>query len=198
MAELDTGRIAVAALAVADARGAAGFTMRAVAEALGVTPMALYHHVADKAALAALLVDAAIGEQPLPPSTGDWREDLWAMARWTRESRRTHPAVPHIRRAYRVWTSATLQMTERWLSLWQQSGLPPQKALTAAGASSLAITGAVEEETVLRELARPTPAELALLPNARTMFDAARDRDAEYELLVRALIDGLYARLSGA
>ncbi|HEY1750207.1 MAG TPA: TetR/AcrR family transcriptional regulator C-terminal domain-containing protein [Caulobacteraceae bacterium] len=196
MAELDAGRIAAAALAVADARGLAGFTMRAVAEALAVTPMALYHHVKDKAALAALVVDAAIGEQPLPAPTGDWREDLWAMARWTRESRRAHPALAHIRRAYGVWTQASLQMTERWLSLWQQSGLPLAAALTAARTSSLAVVGLVEEEAAFRGLDRPADAALAWLPNARLMFDAPPDYDADFELLSRALIAGLHARLS--
>jgi AcrR family transcriptional regulator len=196
LAELDTGRIAAAALAVADERGFSGFTMRAVAKALGVTPMALYHHVADKAALAALLVDAAISEQPLPPPTGDWQDDLWSMARWMRDSRRAHPVVSHIRRTYRVWTNASLQMTERWLSLWQQSGLPLDKAVVAATTSSLAIVGMVEEESAFNEMARPTAAALSWLPNARMVFDAKPDRDAEFELLVRSLIEGLHARLA--
>ena len=195
MAELDPGRIAAAALAVADAEGAAGFTMRAVAQALGVTPMALYHHVQDKAALASLLVDAAIREHPLPPPTGDWRDDLWTIARWTRDSRAAHPAVAHIRRAYRVWTGASLEMTERWLGHWRESGLAPDRALAAATTSSLAIVGIVEEESVFRELARPGDDALAQLPGARQVFAARHDRDAEFELLVRALIDGLHARL---
>ena len=196
MADLDPARIAAAALAVADAHGAAGFTMRAVAQALGVTPMALYHHVEDKAALATLMVDAAIGQHPLPPPTGDWRDDLWIIARWTRESRAAHPALAHIRRAYRVWTSASLEMTERWLSHWRESGLAPDKALLAATTSSLAIVGIVEEESVFRNLARPADGALTQLPSARQMFNARHDRDAEFELLVRALIDGLYAKLS--
>jgi AcrR family transcriptional regulator len=195
-AELDRERIAAAALGVADMGGAEGFTMRAVAEALGVTPMALYHHVKDKAALAALLVDAAIGEHPLPQPTGVWQDDLWTMARWMRESRRIHPAVASIRRAYHVWTDATLQMTERWFSLWQQSGLPFEQALTAATTSSMAIVGLVEEEAMFREMARPPDTALAWLPNARSMFDARHDRDAEFELVIRALIDGLHARLA--
>ena len=141
VADLDRERIAAAALAVADAHGAAGFTMRAVAEALGVTPMALYHHVEDKAALAALLVDAAIREQPLPPPGGDWREDLWTIARWMRASRAAHPAVAQIRRAYRVWTSASLEMTERWVGSWRAERYSPDRALVAATASSLAIVG---------------------------------------------------------
>jgi AcrR family transcriptional regulator len=193
--ELDPDRIAAAALAVADAHGVSGFTMRAVAQALGVTPMALYHHVEDKAALAALLVDAAIGERPLPPPTGVWRDDLWTIARWMRDSRAAHPAVAQIRRAYRVWTSATLEMTERWLVHWRQSGLAPDKAVVAATTSSLAIVGIVEEESVFRGLARPAGDALSQLPSARQMFEARHDRDAEFELLVRALIDGLYGRL---
>jgi AcrR family transcriptional regulator len=193
--ELDPARIAAAALAVADAKGAAGFTMRAVAQALGVTPMALYHHVEDKAALAALLVDAAIGQHPLPPPTGVWQDDLWTIARWMRDSRAAHPAVAHIRRAYRVWTGASLEMTERWLGHWRQSGLAPDKALIAATTSSLAIVGIVEEESVFRDLARPADDALSQLPGARQLFEARHDRDAEFELLVRALIDGLHARL---
>jgi AcrR family transcriptional regulator len=194
--ELDAARIAAAALAVADAGGVEGFTMRAVAQALGVTPMALYHHVEDKAALAALLVDAAIRERPLPPPSGAWREDLWTIARWTRDSRAAHPAVAQIRRAYRVWTGASLEMTERWLGHWRESGLAHDKALLAATTSSLAIVGIVEEESVFRDLARPADDALSQLPGARQVFAARHDRNAEFELLVRALIEGLYARLA--
>ena len=83
MPELSPDRIAAAALAVADAGGMSGFTMRAVADALGVTPMALYHHVKDKSALAALAGRRGDREQPLPQPTGEWANDLWTMARWT-------------------------------------------------------------------------------------------------------------------
>jgi len=134
----------------------------------------------------------------MPEPTGAWRDDLWTIARWTRESRRAHPAVARIRRAYHVWTNASLQMTERWLSLWQQSGLALDDALTAATTSSMAIVGLVEEEAMFQEMARPEAAALSWLPNARLMFNARRNRDAAFELAVRALIDGLYARLTGS
>ena len=196
MAELDRDRIAAAALAVADAHGLSGFTMRAVAKALGVTPMALYHHVEDKAALASLVVDAAIRERPLPAPTGAWQDDLWAMALWTRESTAAHPVVAHIRRAYGVWTSSSLQMTERWLGHWRQSGLAPDRALTAATASSLAIVGMVEEEAIFARLRWPGAETLSDRPDARLVFQARRDRDADFELLVRSLIEGLHARLA--
>src|SRR5256885_1374820 len=91
---LDPQRIAAAALAVLDERGPAAFTMRAVAEALGVSPMGLYHHVKDKAELAKLVVEAAMSEMPLPePTNRTWRDDLVEMARWFRRSCTAHPAV---------------------------------------------------------------------------------------------------------
>ncbi|MDD9969630.1 MAG: TetR family transcriptional regulator [Myxococcales bacterium] len=197
MTGLDTDRIAKAALAVVTERGVRGFTMRAVADALDVTPMALYHHVKDKAELAALVVDAALRARPLPPPTGDWQEDLWAMALWMRQSTTT-PALARLRREYQVWTPSMLRMTERWLSLWQQSGLDLDKAVVAATASSMAITGVATEEPHFRAMKLPDDATLAMLPNARLVFEREYDSQAQYELVVRSLIAGLHARLSRA
>jgi AcrR family transcriptional regulator len=195
-AELDTERIAAAALRIVDASGVSGFTMRAVAEALGVTPMALYHHVADKAALAALVIDAAAREIPFPTPIGDWRRDLMAMAQWSRRSTLAHPGAGRLRGAYGVWTPSVLQMTERWVGLWRQSGLSLDAAVRAANISSAAIVGLIGYEVAGREMAVPDPAMLAQLPNARLAFTARHDRAAAFEVAVRALIDGLSRELS--
>lgn len=195
-ADLDPERIGAAALAVVDKHGVSGFTMRAVADALRVTPMALYHHVGDKAGLAALVVDTANKEVSLPPPTGDWCEDMWRMAQWSRRAMMAHPAVGPLRSAYRIWTPAILHMTERWISLWQQSGLPLKVAVRGARMSSIAITGLIEQEMALREMAPPDPSLLAMLPSARLVFARAPNRDADFETMVRALIDGLHQRLA--
>jgi AcrR family transcriptional regulator len=195
MAELTPKRIAVAALAVADEHGSKGFTMRAVAERLGVTPMALYHHVDDKAGLVALVVDEVIGERPLPPPTGAWREDVFELARWMRAVTLAHPAVGRLRNAFQVWTPSIFPMTERWLSLWQQSGLEFGPAMAAASASSTAIIGFVEQELVLAETMPPDDAALSPFPNARYAFAATRDGVREFELVMRSLVDGLVASL---
>jgi len=196
MADLDTDRIAAAALAVADKHGVDGFTMRAVAEALDVTPMALYHHVQDKAALVTLIVDTAIRKRPLPPTTGVWQDDLLAVAQWMRQGMSKHPVVAQLRRAYNVWTPAMLQMSERWLSLWQQSSLDLQDAVLAATTSSMAISGLVKEEMLFRTMQHPDEKTLAWLPNSRMMFHSQPDRDAQFDLVVRSLIEGLHARLT--
>jgi AcrR family transcriptional regulator len=198
MAELDAGRIAAAALALADEKGASAFTMRAVADALGVTPMALYHHVADKSALVGLVVEAVIQEQPLPPPTGDWREDMWQLARWLREITTSHPAVSRLRRAHQVWTPSLLPMTEHWFNLWRQSGLGLDDAILAGATTSMAILGLVEEELLFKDMAHPEAGAFAWAPNARLAFQRQADPDAEFELVVRSLIDGVHTRLGSA
>jgi AcrR family transcriptional regulator len=198
MAEFTREQIAEASLAVADDRGAAGFTMRAVADALGVTPMALYHYVEDKAALVALVVDASIAEHPLPPPTGSWQEDLFAMARWMRNTMLAHPAVARLRSAHNVWTPSIFPMTERWLSLWQQSGLELNAALLAASASSTAMIGFVQAELLYADTKLPDDSALSSFPNARVAFNLTRDGTREFDLVVRSLLDGLHARLAAA
>jgi AcrR family transcriptional regulator len=190
--ELTTERIAQAALDVADTNGAAGFTMRAVADVLGVTPMALYHYVEDKAGLVALLVDAAISDQPLPAPTGSWVEDLWAVAEWMRNNTLAHPAVARLRNEYNVWTSSIFPMTERWLSVWQQSGLDLDAALQAATISSVAIIGFVNSELLLQETKPPNERQLASFPAARLVFKTTRNPAHDFEQMVRALIAGLH------
>jgi AcrR family transcriptional regulator len=194
--ELDQPRIATAAMRVADERGAAGFTMRAVADELGVTPMALYHHVADKAALVALLVETAARERPMPPPTGSWQDDAWELARWMRDSMRAHPAIFELRRAHRVWTPAVLPLTERWMSVWQQSGLPLEDALQAAQATSTAIIGTAEVQLGTSGVDLPDPEALALFPGARLALTVEVDPDDQFELVVRSVIAGVHARLA--
>jgi AcrR family transcriptional regulator len=56
-APLDRHRIVVAALSLADEGGLEALTVRGVAEALSVTPMAVYNHVSDKQGLIAAIFD---------------------------------------------------------------------------------------------------------------------------------------------
>jgi hypothetical protein len=54
----------------------------------------------------------------------------------------------------------------------------------------------VREELGLRNMQRPKEAALTWVPNARRAFRIERDREADFELVVRSLIDGVHARLS--
>lgn len=69
-------------IAVADAGGVAGLTMRAVADALGVsTPMSLYRYVLNKDGLVDLMLDEVSAEVGVPAEPGDdWHADLRGVA----------------------------------------------------------------------------------------------------------------------
>ena len=96
-----------AALAIADERGLEAVSMRALAERVGVTPMALYRHVKDKAALldgmvgrllsALLPADGADGADGAHPGEGRaWDERLAALAHACREVTQRHPWAAHL------------------------------------------------------------------------------------------------------
>ncbi len=86
--------IAQAGIVIADADGLAAVTMQRVAEALGVTKMALYRYVPGKVELVALMVEAAMGEAPgLNTVSGGWRPRLDAWARQLFEEFCRHPWV---------------------------------------------------------------------------------------------------------
>jgi AcrR family transcriptional regulator len=195
---LSIDRIAAAAMTVADTHGAAAFTMRAVADVMEVTPMALYHYVENKAELVALLVDKVIRENPLPAPAGDgWRAALLDLARWARRALLTRPAVAQLQLQYKVWRPASLAMGEQWVALWQQSELDFEAAIQAAQVSSIAVLGIIHEELHLQEYEPPRSSEMAFLPNLRMMYGLKLDRGDSFELLVRSVIDGLHLNLSG-
>ena len=81
-----------AAVAIADEQGLDAVSMRALAERVGVTPMALYRHVEDKAAL----LDGIVGRllAALLPSAAEdrpWDERLSALAHACRALTGRHP-----------------------------------------------------------------------------------------------------------
>jgi AcrR family transcriptional regulator len=78
---LSRDRILQAALAVADAGGLDGLTIRSLAQRLGAKPMSLYHYVANKEEILDGLVDLVFAEIVLPDPTGDWRAEMTKRAR---------------------------------------------------------------------------------------------------------------------
>jgi AcrR family transcriptional regulator len=90
-APLTRARILQAALDLADERGLNAVTMRAVAERLGVTPMALYAHVRDKEGLLDGLVERVLDEVPTPDLSLPWQKRLEALARTVNDVANSHP-----------------------------------------------------------------------------------------------------------
>ena len=91
--KLSNAGIVSAALAMIDAHGEKAFSMRKLAAALNVDPMAIYHHHANKAALMQAVLDAMLREFSPPATTGDWRQDLTALCHEFRALGHRHPGA---------------------------------------------------------------------------------------------------------
>jgi AcrR family transcriptional regulator len=89
---LSRERVLRAAVALADEHGLESISMRKLAQELGVDPMSLYNHVANKEDLLGGMVDLVVDEIDLIPSDdGDWKRALRAQVLAARETMRRHP-----------------------------------------------------------------------------------------------------------
>ena len=93
-------RVLRGAVAVADAGGIGALTIRSLAHELGVKPMSVYHHVANKDEILDGIVDIVFSEIDMPSVGSDWRSEM---------SRRAHSA----RRVLRLHTWAILLLESR-------------------------------------------------------------------------------------
>jgi len=89
-APLTRERVLHGAIAIADAGGIAALTIRALADKLGVKPMSVYHHVANKDEILDGIVDLVFSEIDLPTTGGDWRTEIRRRATSARAVLRRH------------------------------------------------------------------------------------------------------------
>jgi AcrR family transcriptional regulator len=123
---LSVDAIVAAAIAVADADGLAGLSMRAVAERLGVTAMALYTYVPGKNELVDLMYDGAHAELPGRHGLrGGWRA---AVTSWATELVRfyvRHPWVLEVSPARPALGPNEQAVVEALARILRQAGLRP-------------------------------------------------------------------------
>ncbi|MFE1170652.1 GntR family transcriptional regulator [Nocardiopsis sp. NPDC058789] len=123
--------IVLAAIAVADAEGLEGLSMRRVSVELGVSTMALYRHVASKGELLTEMVDHLYTVHALAePPPEDWREALEValVAEW--EVYRRHSWVARLTvMAGGVVTPALLRNGEWMMRVIVAQGRTPDEAL---------------------------------------------------------------------
>jgi len=129
---LAPGRIVASAMAVADAEGLAGLSMRRVATEIGVATMSLYRHVADKDDLLLQMMDAAFGECRFPAHPPDgWRDQLELAARTLWAMFQRHPWLAPALSVTRPQPIARGLACAEWvLSALDGRGLDPSTMLT--------------------------------------------------------------------
>jgi AcrR family transcriptional regulator len=88
---LSRDRVLRAAVALADATGIDALSMRNLAQALDVVPMALYKHVANKEQLLDGMVDVIVGEIDPPVEGTDWKSAVRQRILSARRALLRHP-----------------------------------------------------------------------------------------------------------
>jgi AcrR family transcriptional regulator len=140
--ELTRERIVRTAIAIADAEGIAQLSMRRIATELGGATMSLYRHVGSKEELVIYMIDAALGEEPLPkPPPAGWRARLELSSRVQWKLFRRHP-----------WLAPALSMNRP--QLIPNGMLHTEWALAALDGHGLSLTQAMNIHIVLFGLGR--------------------------------------------
>ncbi len=120
---IDRAAVLDAALAVADDGGVDAVTMAAVGERLGVSAMALYRHVADKADLLDGLVERLLAEIPLPEADLAPAERLAGLGLGVRATALRHPHVFPLLLARPATTDAARTRRDLVLALLRDLGV---------------------------------------------------------------------------
>jgi AcrR family transcriptional regulator len=119
------------ALRLADEHGLGALTMRALAQELKVSTMALYNHVHDKEELVDLMVDLMLGEVDCSPSPGDWLAQLRTVICSYHQVLARHCGLARIYASrVRIGPHGLLVM-ERILRLLLEAGFSPAEAADA-------------------------------------------------------------------
>ncbi len=121
-------RIVASALALADSVGSDKLSMRALAGALGVEAMSLYHHLRNKDDLLDALVEAVVAEIERPRIGPDWRDEMRRRALSMRRVFLAHPWAPPLI-VGRIHTGpGTLALIDATLGCLAHAGFDPQEA----------------------------------------------------------------------
>ena len=205
--------IVAAAVELADTQDLAALSMRSVARQLGVMPMSLYNHVANKEELLDGMVDAVFAEFYAPVPGAEWRSELRWRAVTAREALKRHPWAVGLMDSRRNAGYETLVHHDAVIGCLREAGF----SLTLTG-HAFAVLDAHLYGFLVQELSMPFQpgqdlAELgnqivAALPEGQlsyfrefTLEHALRpgyDFGDEFEVGLDLVLDGLARRLAAA
>lgn len=123
--------IVSAALRLVDEAGLEALTVRRLGDRLGVTMMALYWHVRDKAELLDLVGEAVMADVEIPSPTRRWADDLVATLRAAHRGLGRHPNAAALALGRARYGPSGLLLLERVLEILRSAGFDDNAAGTA-------------------------------------------------------------------
>jgi AcrR family transcriptional regulator len=204
---LNRQRVLAAAIALADDGGVEALSMRRLAQELGVVPMALYKHVANKDELLDGMLDAVIGEISLPAAGRDWKPALRELILSARRGLLRHPWAARVLETRSTSTPAIMTYMDAVVGILRGGGFSidlTHHALHAMGSRVLGFSQELFDDSavadpalvpaMLRELApypHITEVVSAITHDQGTVVGFGCDDQAEFEFALDLLLDGL-------
>lgn len=143
-------RVLRTAVALADEGGIESLSMRKLAQALDVVPMALYRHVANKDELLDGLVDVVIGEIDPPRSDTDWKTAMRERILSARRALLRHPWASKVMESRATPTPVALGYMDSMIGLLRTGGFSldlTHHALHAMGSRMFGFTQELFNDT---------------------------------------------------
>lgn len=154
------------ALELADEEGLDAVSFRRLAADFGVTPMALYRHVADRDDLLAAMNDLVLAEIVVPEQVDDdWVRALRDVLRSSAAVFTRHPAARRLSQFGR-WSPGSLALTARLVQVLADAGFTEREGLVIIQRLSDAALGDVWSIPE-RPLPQPPAGGAVALPEAR-------------------------------
>jgi AcrR family transcriptional regulator len=119
---LSRDRVLDAAVALADEVGIEALSMRRLAHELGVVPMALYKHVANKEELLDGMVDALVSEIAPPVSGAGWKDAVRLRVLSARRALLRHPWARQVLETRTNKTPAVLGYMDSFIGMFLAGG----------------------------------------------------------------------------
>lgn len=119
---LNRDRVLTAAVVLADEAGIESLSMRRLAQELGVVPMALYKHVANKEELLDGMVDVLVAEIDPPVSDAGWKDAVRLRVLSARRSLLRHPWARQVLESRTTRTPAVLGYMDSFIGMFLAGG----------------------------------------------------------------------------
>ncbi|NYI04595.1 AcrR family transcriptional regulator [Allostreptomyces psammosilenae] len=211
-------RVLATAVALADEGGVDALSMRRIAQALGVVPMALYKHVSNKNELLDGMIDALVGEIDPPATDTDWKTAIRRRVLSARRMLLRHPWAPGVIesriKARATPTPAVLEYLDSMVGIFRAGGFPVDlvhHAMHVMGSRLLGFSqelfedspggepdpDALPPEEMAARYPHLTELAMAVAHDPDSVVGSGCDDQFEFEFALDLTLDGL-ERLRGA
>src|SRR3954454_7981443 len=146
-APLSRERVLETAIALADQHGLEAFSMRKLADELGVAAMSLYHHVPNKDQWLDAMIDLVFSEIELPSTDDDWQAAMRKRAVSTREALNRHRWAVGLMEGRTTHGPANLRLHDAVLGCLRGAGFSLEMTVHAYSVLDAYIYGFALQET---------------------------------------------------